>query len=137
MTTEPATPAHEQRIRIGTLVNGLGRVAAESWIRQILPHGFESFSITFWQTLGPTDLAELSKRVAAELAGSKAVISCLSVFGNPLEVGEKDLESLDAWRRCIDAAALPEEGEERKQAEVEHEDEADHADPAGEEAVAG
>ena len=104
MTTEPATPAHEQRIRIGTLVNGLGRVAAESWIRQILPHGFESFSITFWQTLGPTDLAELSKRVAAELAGSKAVISCLSVFGNPLEVGEKDLESRDAGRRCSDAA---------------------------------
>ena len=36
----------EQTIRIGTLVNGGAGTA--NYIKQILPYGFESFSITFW-----------------------------------------------------------------------------------------
>ncbi len=50
-----------QDIRIGTLVSGL-RPDPADYIRQILPHGFESFSITFWQTLGGVDLPELAAR---------------------------------------------------------------------------
>jgi sugar phosphate isomerase/epimerase len=105
MTTAPAaSKPYVERIRIGTLVNGLGKIPVDRWISQILPHGFESFSITFWQTTEGVDLAELAKRVRDVLAPSAAVISSLSVFGNPLEGGAKDLESLEGWRRCIDAA---------------------------------
>ena len=32
------------------------------------------------------------------------MISSLALFGNPLESGPVDLESLEGWRRCIDAA---------------------------------
>ena len=73
---------NDKQIRIGTMVNG-GPNAA-NYIRQILPHGFESFSISFWQTLGDTDLMRMADEVKAELEGSDAIISSLSVFGNPL-----------------------------------------------------
>ncbi len=40
-------------IRVGTLVSaGMG---APDYIRQILPHGFESFSLTFWQQCDDID----------------------------------------------------------------------------------
>ena len=68
----------KENIRIGTLVNGAG---AGNYIRQILPHGFESFSITFWQTLGQTDLKKLAAEVKEALGDSGAVIS--SVCGLP------------------------------------------------------
>jgi sugar phosphate isomerase/epimerase len=103
---DPAVPPYVEQVRIGTLVNGLGPVSADSWIRQILPHGFESFSITFWQTTEGVDLAELAKRVKDALGGSGAVISSLGVFGNPLETRPKDLETVAGWRRAIDAARL-------------------------------
>jgi sugar phosphate isomerase/epimerase len=103
---QPAVPAYRERIRIGTLVNGLGKVPPERWISQILPHGFESFGITFWQTTGTVELAELAKRVAGSLDGSGAVISSLAVFGNPLEGTPTDLETVASWQRCIAAARL-------------------------------
>ena len=53
------------------------------YIRQILPYGFESFSITFWQTLGGADLKKLASEVKAVI-GDKAVISSVSMFGDPL-----------------------------------------------------
>ena len=51
--SQPAVErTYHERIRIGTLVNGLGKIPPERWISQILPHGFESFgSIT--GSLGP------------------------------------------------------------------------------------
>ncbi len=101
----PGSP-YQERIRIGTLVNGLGKVPPERWIAQILPHGFESFGITFWQTTGTVELAELARKVAEVLSGSGAVISSLAVFGNPLEATPKDLETVASWERCIDAARL-------------------------------
>ena len=67
-------------IRIGTLTGG-SPTTAET-IRSLLPHGFESFQITFWQTLGDTDLARLAGEVRQTLDGSGAVISSLGVFGN-------------------------------------------------------
>jgi hypothetical protein len=42
-------------IRIGTLVYG---TQAESSIQGLLQHGFESYSLTFWQTTGDTNLKE-------------------------------------------------------------------------------
>jgi len=94
-----------QTIRIGTLVDG--NKDAAGYIRQILPHGFESFQIKFWQTLGNTDLAKLAGAVKDALADSGAVVSSLAVFGNPLDpAASKHKETLEGWRKCIDAAGL-------------------------------
>jgi sugar phosphate isomerase/epimerase len=95
---------HEKQIRIGTLVNGGSSTA--DYISQILPHGFESFTITFWETLGGVDLAKLADQVNGVLDGSGAVISALSIFGNPLMGHEKTCETRDAWVKLIDAAHL-------------------------------
>ncbi len=95
---------HEQAIRIGTLVNG-GPKAPE-YIRQILPHGFESFSITFWQQIGDTNLKTLAKQVKDVLGDSGVTISSLGIFGNPLEKRPIDKKTRDGWKKCIDAAPL-------------------------------
>lgn len=92
-------------IRIGTLVSGKEGKAA-SIIRQVLPYGFESFEITFWQTLGGQDLPRLAGELREVLAGSGAVISSLGIFGNPLESTPGDVEALEAWQALIDNAHL-------------------------------
>ncbi len=92
-----------ENIRIGTLVNGPDAVRV---IPQILPHGFESFTITFWQTTGNIDLAELAKRVKDALGDSGAVISAVSVFGNPLTCEGNNADALKSWERLIDSAHL-------------------------------
>lgn len=76
-------------IRIGTLVKG-NQEAPEKYIAQILPYGFESFSLTFWKTTGNKDLPALAEKINQAIDGSGAVISSLSVFGNPLEDSEDD-----------------------------------------------
>ncbi len=91
-------------IRIGTLVNGGPNTA--SYIQQILPHGFESFSITFWEGLKGADLKKMAAEVKEALGDSGAVISSLASFGNPLETGPKDIETLRAWEALIDNAHL-------------------------------
>jgi sugar phosphate isomerase/epimerase len=95
---------YTEKIRIGTLVSGSEHGA--NYIRQIRPYGFESFSITFWQTLQGADLEKLAREVNEALAGSGAVISCIGVFGNPLGDRPIDAESRDAWTKLIDAAHL-------------------------------
>lgn len=95
---------HEKQIRIGTLVQG-GLPTAE-YTRQILPYGFESFTITFWETLGGVDLARLADEVSEVLDGSGAIISALSIFGNPLMDHEKARETKSVWVKLIDAAHL-------------------------------
>ncbi|MFU8781349.1 MAG: sugar phosphate isomerase/epimerase, partial [Kiritimatiellia bacterium] len=92
----------EKDIRIGTLVSC--GMKAPAYIQQIQQHGFESYSLTFWQTLEGIDLKKLAKEVKAVLADRDAVISSLAVFGNPLEDGEKDKATLAGWKKCIDAA---------------------------------
>jgi sugar phosphate isomerase/epimerase len=89
-------------IRIGTLV-GAGMKSAD-YIRQILPHGFESFSLTFWQTTRGVQWKQLAEQVGEVLEGSGAVISSIGVFGNPLEKTALDKESLRGWREIIDNA---------------------------------
>lgn len=91
-------------IRIGTLIQG-GNSDPANTIRQILPHGFESFQLFFWQTLAGHNLAELAPKVL-DACGDAAIISSIGVFGNPLETGDKDIETLRAWESAIDAAPL-------------------------------
>jgi sugar phosphate isomerase/epimerase len=86
-------------IRIGTLVNGQKNPV--SYIKQILPHGFESFQLTFWKDIGDIDLERLAKEIR-EVLGDKAVISSLGVFGNPLQ----EEASATSFARAIDAASL-------------------------------
>ncbi len=99
-----STYANES-IRIGTLVRG-NQPDPAGYIKQILPHGFESFQLFFWQTLGGHDLPTLAEQVKEALGDSGAVISSLGVFGNPLETEPIDIESLRAWEACIDHAHL-------------------------------
>lgn len=90
-----------QDIRIGTLVNAPDM---PGYIRQILPHGFESFSLTFWKTIGKTDFARLADGVRAVLTGTDAVVSSLSVFGNLLENDEEAEVARRDFRSAIEAA---------------------------------
>ncbi|WP_152391979.1 sugar phosphate isomerase/epimerase family protein [Paenibacillus guangzhouensis] len=90
-------------LRIGTLVAGQDAVRV---LPQILPHGFESITLTFWQTTGGIDLKELAKQVREIVDAHGVVISALSVFGNPL-TGEGDsADTLASWERAIDHAHL-------------------------------
>ncbi len=89
-------------IRIGTLA-GQGPRTAE-YIRHILPMGFESFQINFWERVN-VDLHVLSDELVPILDGSGAVISSLGIFGNPLGDKPEDELTRQGWRDCIDAAA--------------------------------
>jgi sugar phosphate isomerase/epimerase len=97
--------AFPEKIRIGTMVP-TGKMHPADYIAKILPHGFESFSISWWQTLGDANLKEIAKRVKETLAGSGAVVSSVSVFGNPLHTDGKAAQTRDGWKKLIDAAPL-------------------------------
>lgn len=91
-------------IRIGTLVNR--DMGSPEYIKEILPYGFESFSITFWKTNKEIDFPKLADSVNKVLDGSDAVVSSLAVFGNPLETTDDDRETVESWKRAINAAEL-------------------------------
>lgn len=95
--TDPA-----KQIRIGTLVSADKAPAA---IRQIVPHGFESFSITFWQNVDQ-DLKKLAREVKDAIGDHNAVISSVAIFGNPLEEGDGPKACIDGWKKLIDGANL-------------------------------
>lgn len=104
----PAQPApntgrdNHSDIRIGTLVKG--KFDLDSYLAQIIPHGFESFQITFWQHIGdvnPGKLADIVKKAIDATPspnGEKPVISSLGIFGNPLE----DKQTARDWGRLLD-----------------------------------
>ena len=97
---------YKEKIRIGTMVGGHGKVAPADHIRQIVPHGFESFEITFGPSVEGLDLAKLAADVNAALAGSDALISGIGVYGNPLDANHPTYEtSRAAWGKLVDAAA--------------------------------
>ena len=81
-------------IRIGTL---LPMSKGANYIRQMLPHGFESFGLTFWKQFQEMDYDRVSKEIL-ETIGDRAVISSITLFGNPLQ--EPDVARGIA--RCID-----------------------------------
>ncbi|MGE0001569.1 MAG: sugar phosphate isomerase/epimerase family protein [Fimbriimonadaceae bacterium] len=67
-------------IRIGTLAPLKG---SPDYLRQILPHGFESFQLNMWETIGGLDLDTLALEVKEVLADT-AVVAALGLYGNPL-----------------------------------------------------
>ncbi len=91
-----------EKVRIGTLVTGNVPGGPADYIRQILPYGFESFSMFFWQNLGGADLAKMAASIREVLDPGGAVVSSVGVYGNPLI----DNVTRDAWKRLIDGAKL-------------------------------
>lgn len=89
-------------IRIGTMVPGGKAVEA---IRHLLPHGFESFEIGFGNET-EDQLKTLANELGEVLENQDAVVSCLGIYGNPLESGENDITCAKMWERLIDNAHL-------------------------------
>ncbi|MBN2309054.1 MAG: sugar phosphate isomerase/epimerase, partial [Candidatus Hydrogenedentes bacterium] len=95
---------YTETIRIGTLVSGQSH--SPDYVRQLLAHGFESFELTFWETLGGADLEKWARDLAEVLGDSGAVVSSVGIFGNPLGERPVDEQTREGWRRLIDAAHL-------------------------------
>lgn len=98
----PTQPLSAENIRIGTLVQGSVSGGPANYIRQILPYGFESFSLTYSGQIGNVDLKKTAEEVKEALGASGAVVSSLGIYGNPLV----DEPTRDGWRQLIDAAGL-------------------------------
>ncbi len=92
------TRTDHQDIRIGTLASMKG---APDYLRQILPHGFESFELTMWRFVEDVDLAETARQVKGVL-GDKAVVAAVGLYGNPLQ----DEQTANDWEVVIKAARL-------------------------------
>ena len=87
-------------IRIGTLVKADQDPA--SYIRQILPHGFESFELTFPAKLAGLDVGAIAadvRRVLDEHGGG-AIVSSIGIYGNALV----DAEVAQGFATLIDRA---------------------------------
>jgi sugar phosphate isomerase/epimerase len=92
-------------IRIGTMVKAnLDDPAA--YVKQILPLGFESIQLFFWQTLSGKELSRLAHEIHDAIVDADVVVSSIGMFGNPLENEERDRETLAAWEAVIDNAHL-------------------------------
>ena len=92
-----------QDIRIGTMIRAnLPDPAA--YVRQILPHGFETIQPFFWRTLGNKDVADLASALREAIADTDVAISCIGMFGNPLGEEDEDREVVAAWETLIDNA---------------------------------
>jgi sugar phosphate isomerase/epimerase len=92
-------------LRIGTMVKCNASDPA-GYVRQIIPHGFESIEPFFWQTLGGTDIPRLAGDLREAIGDADVAISTLGMFGNPLEDQEMDRATLEGWRSLIDHAHL-------------------------------
>ena len=94
-----------QDIRIGTMVKG-NLPDPVAYIKQILPLGFESIQPFFWQTLGGTDIRRLAGDLREAIGDADVKVGALGMFGNPLEDGELDRQTLLGWQVLIDNAHL-------------------------------
>ena len=77
-----------------------------SYVRQILPHGFESIQPFFWQTIGDKDIPQLAAELKEAIGDSDVVVGTLGMFGNPLETTDLDRQTLAGWETLIDNAHL-------------------------------
>lgn len=89
---------NHQDIRIGTFA---GMNLGANYLKQILPHGFESFEMTLWQYIGDIDLERLAKE-SLDVIGDQAIISSVGIYGNPLQ----DAQTAKDWETLIRNARL-------------------------------
>jgi sugar phosphate isomerase/epimerase len=94
-----------KHLKIGTLVGMNDREAGLSSLRKFVQAGFETISLTWWQTLGSQNLGETADLVKEILKPAGVSVSCLSIFGNPLTGAGKNSETLAGWEQLIDHAA--------------------------------
>ncbi len=76
------------------------------YIKSLIPLGFESFQINFWESLEGVELPRLADELRPVLHESGCVISSFAVFGNPLESDEGARETVRTWEQCIEHASL-------------------------------
>ena len=88
-------------IRIGTMVKANASNVVD-YVKQIVPLGFESIQPFFWQTLGDVDIKSLASRLLEATSSQDVVISSVAMFGNPLEDGPLDQQTLQGWETLID-----------------------------------
>src|SRR5690242_4690641 len=93
-----------QSIRIGTMVSANAADPAAT-VRQLIPHGFESIELFFWQSMNK-DLPRLAGQVKEAIGDADVTTATLGMFGNPLEDGELDRATLAGWQALIDHAHL-------------------------------
>lgn len=84
------------RIALGALVAAKDLDGAKLTLLKQL--GFESIGITFWETLGETDLLALANLVEK----TDIPVSALSVWGNPLS----NSSTAEGWKTLIEHASL-------------------------------
>ena len=70
-------------IRIGTLVQVSESTA--NYMQQILPYGFESFSLVFPHDCSGLKMQRLAEEINTVLNGTDAVISSVGIYGNCLK----------------------------------------------------
>ncbi len=88
-----------RQIRIGTLVEADEHT--ESYVRQLVPHGFESLQVTFWHET-KVALPQLADAVKRGIGDADVVVDALGIYGNPLQ----DDVTVQAWEQLIDHAHL-------------------------------
>lgn len=71
------------------------------YLRQMLPHGFESFELTVWQYKGAVDFSECAK-ASLDVLGEQAIVSSVGIYGNPLQ----DEQTRADWAELIRSARL-------------------------------
>lgn len=92
-------------IRIGTLAGQEEKTV--EYISKIVGLGFEAFQLNFWQSFPDgLDLSEMAGELAPLLSEHDAVVSSLSVFGNPLGEEEIDERTRQDFRRAIEYAGV-------------------------------
>jgi len=90
-------------IKIGTLVSPEN---IKKTLPKLIPYGFETFSIMFWETIGNWDLEQLAKDTHAILDGTGCTVSSIGVYGNPLLDNERGTDCRRSWEALINAAHL-------------------------------
>ena len=90
-------------IKIGTLISA---DKVESVMPKLISYGFETFSITFWKTLGGCDLVKLADSVKRILADTDCTISSIGLYGNPLVNTEEGSQANEGLKQLIDCASL-------------------------------
>lgn len=94
-----------QQVRIGTMVRANPPDPA-AYVRQIIPLGFESIQPFFWQSLEGKDIPKLASEIREAIGNADVVVGALGMFGNPLETGDLDQQTLRGWEVLIDNAHL-------------------------------
>src|SRR5271166_4525265 len=72
-------------------------------VRKIVELGFESIEPFFWQTANK-DLPVLGTQLREAIGGADVTIDTLGMFGNPLEDGDLERQTLAGWVALIDNA---------------------------------